>query len=451
MTGLGFAEILVLALLSGGMNSTDLVALVEPVHYFKDRNIQSSVDRLIDIVIVDPATPKAQILQLTALRHLADDADAFKKAKNYATNRLAIEEIAAGKRGVDPAGFAQEYAHRVLAKLDGVKPAPAKHAPLRDDALSWFPANVHFAYALDLRPAHDTPNDTLKQMLKLMSNDAKRDMYAQLEKVGNYRIERIALGMVDAKNPDDRKMFARISGKGNPAWVADLLQTQSRGDLRSKKSKAADGTPILHLQSNRQGSDIMIIGSTDLVVFGYHKFDGKHEDVGAELLDVRAKKKPSAATGVLKDRLAKVPDKAIAFMIGDLSDEMRKDLNFISDAIPAKVFAHVERTPIGLDLKAEGAMANAEEAGKLVQKLATARKDAIKELQQAMKEPPFPGMMQVPYQSIIDLMDGLQLHNDGAKVHARGFVPNTLLQQLGQMSLQARSAYRDDFPKDFKK
>ena len=213
MIGLGVAEILVLALLSGGMNSTDLVALVEPAHYFKERNIQPSIDRLIDIVIVEPKTPKAQIMQLVALRRLAEDSDNFKKATNYATNRLAIEEIAAGKRGADAAGFAPEYAKRLLAKIDGAKPGPTKHPPLKDDALSWFPADVQFALALDLRPLHDTPNETLKEMLKTMSNQTKRDLYDQLESVGNYRIERLALGMVDAKNPDERKTFLRITDR----------------------------------------------------------------------------------------------------------------------------------------------------------------------------------------------------------------------------------------------
>src|ERR1700686_1994774 len=120
--GFGSSEILLLALLSGGMNATDLVELAQPADYFKARRFEPTIDRLIDVVIAEPATAKAQIMQLVALRHIADESDAFKKAKNYETNRLAIEEIAEGKRGKDPAGFAQEYARRVLDKLDGKKP-----------------------------------------------------------------------------------------------------------------------------------------------------------------------------------------------------------------------------------------------------------------------------------------------------------------------------------------
>src|ERR1043166_2170981 len=103
MIGFGFPEMLLLALFSSGLNSIDLVALAPPADYFKSRRFEPTIDRMIDVVIVEPDTPKAQVLQLMALRHILDVADDFKKAKNYDTHRLPIEEIADGKRGKDPA------------------------------------------------------------------------------------------------------------------------------------------------------------------------------------------------------------------------------------------------------------------------------------------------------------------------------------------------------------
>ena len=117
MFALGFAEVLVLALMSGGMASADLVSLVQPQHYFQARKIDVSIDRMVDIANTEPKDAKAQIMQLTALRYLADETEAFKKAPNYATNRQALEAIAQGKKAQDPLGFAQDYANRVLARL----------------------------------------------------------------------------------------------------------------------------------------------------------------------------------------------------------------------------------------------------------------------------------------------------------------------------------------------
>lgn len=442
MAAFGMAEILMLALLSGGINSTDLVGIIQPADYFKSRNIEPTVDRLIDLVIAEPKSPKDQVRQLVSLRHIATTADEFKKAKNYETNRLAIEEIAEGKRGKDPQGFAQEYARAVLARLDGKKPPAVKIAPLRENALSLFPVEATMAYALDIRQAPDAANDTLKELLKLMPKQAKDRMYTQLEQIGNYRVDRVAFAMVDAPERQKRKMFVHVSGKGNPDWLEQMMTNLGGGRINSKRIKAPDDTPVT-LMTEGRGPAIMIIGDTDLVIAGYERFDGRHEEVVAEVLDVRAKKKANAATGKLKDRLAKIPDKAIAFAIGDLSDEMRKEMARELEIVPSKFAAHVERTAQGLDVKAEASLANAEEAGKFVKKMAELRKMGIEEIQREMKRPPRPGEPMVPFQAVINLMETIQVQGKGDKVEARAVVPNSLIQQVGQMALMFGAMSRD--------
>src|ERR1022692_3768457 len=94
----GFAEVLVLAVLSGGTTSTDLVALVQPKHYFEDRQFEPSIDKMVDLAGEDPKDAKTQITQLTSLRYLADESAALKKSPKYAAHRQALEEIAAGKK-----------------------------------------------------------------------------------------------------------------------------------------------------------------------------------------------------------------------------------------------------------------------------------------------------------------------------------------------------------------
>lgn len=435
-----FAAILLL-LLSGGMNTTDLVEMAQPGDFFKSRQIEPTVDQLLDLAIADPTTGQAQIRQLMALRQIAVDADNFKKAKNYATNRMALEEVAEGKRAQDPLGFAQEYARRALARLDGKKLAPAKSRPLREDALNWFPADTKLAFALDARPSGDALDDTLKQLLKLMPETAKGQMYDQMEKWGNIRIERFAFGMVDAEKRDDQKIFMRFTGKGNQAWIAESLTTAVGGitPLQSRQFKDADGTPITQLQQKNRAPVFLLVGQTDLLIVGYSKFDGKHEDVVAETLDVRAKKKPHAGTGTLKDRLAKISDKAIALLVGDLpNDEFKR----LIEPVPTKISAFVERTPMGLDVKLESAMADAGEAAKLVETVGGLRKKGIAGLQQAMMNPPPPGTPPIPYQAIITFVESVQVQNQGDTVRIGAFMSNGLIQQLGQTALSFAAAAR---------
>ncbi len=438
MIGLGFAEMLVLALVSGGMNSTDLVALLPPAHYFQSRQIQVSIDRMIDIALTEPTTPKAQIMQLTALRYLADETDNIKKANNYATNRDAIEQIAQGKKANDPAGFAKEYAQRVLLKLDAKKTDPVKSQPLREDALNWFPADVRIAFAVGMQQPTSGPNDPLKELLKLMPDAAKREMYDHVEKLGNIRVERIAYGHFE-NNEDGAKSkhFLRISGKANHRWLVEMLKSIPGGRMQAKESKDAEGTPITVLHQPGRDPAIIAIGNTDLMIVGYDRFDGKHDDLVAEVLEVRAKKKPSATTGPLKDRLGKIPDKAIAFAIGDVPTQMKQGLGFFLGGTPApsKLSAFIERIPNGLDLQLETTMANADDAGKLVQKVGMLRKQGVEELRNAMQQPLPAGTPPIPFQAMINVLESLQVQSKADTVQTRAFVPDGLLQQLGATSM----------------
>jgi hypothetical protein len=436
MSGSGFFGILFLALTSGSVNATDWMTMVQPTEYFESRRIEPTIDRLIDFVIVDVDSPKTQIRHLAALRHLADQSDSFKKAKNYDTNRMAIEEVAAGKRAKDPTGFVQEYAQRLLDKLDGTKPAAAKFRPLRQGALDWFPADTTMALAFDMNQLQELSNDTRKGILTTLGEDSKLSLYDQLETMGNIRVDRLAIGFVDSEKPEDRKMYLRVSGKVNQAWVVDSLSAKTGIAFQATKSKDADGTPIITLHGQNAGTCIVLIGHTDMVVITSEKLDADHKPMVADLLAIRGKKKPHAASGNLKERLAKIPDKAIGFLVGDLPGDIKEEIHGVLDPIPAKFSAYVERAPMGLDVKAETVLKDGEEAGKFVAKVAALRKEGIEGLKKALKEPPepiFPGMPLMPFQSIITLVESIQVRNQGDNVQVSGFISSHLIQQLGEM------------------
>src|ERR1051325_3624380 len=344
MMAVGFMEILVLALLAGGMSDTDLADVIQPKHYFESRQVRVSIDRMIDIAIANPKDNKAQIMQLTALRHLTDDSEAFKKAANYATNREAIVEIAQGKRAQDKAGFAREYAQRMLDKLDGKKPAERKLAPFRAaDARTGCPADSTVVGALDLRASGKGENDPVKELLKRIPEREKLRMYDMIEKVGNVRLERVAFAYSDGDGQNDGRAVIRFTGKASQAGMLEMLHgLDPRDRIQSNQIKADDGTPITMVQdpTTNAGHMIILVGNTDFVLAAVEQRGktGKAEALAQQVLQVRAKKKESAAAGPLKDRLGKVPEKAVGFLLGDVPAGIKRELGReFGAAVPSSV------------------------------------------------------------------------------------------------------------------
>jgi hypothetical protein len=429
---MGFPEILMLAILSGGSSSTDVIALVQPTHYFQHRGWEASVDKMTDLAGEDPKDARGQIAQLSCLRYLADESAALKKSPRYPDHRRLLEAIAKGTKAQDPQGFAQDYAKRVLRMLDNTKLEAVKLRPLRADALNWFPANATIAGAIDLQLARqlDTAKDPFKDLIKLMPDRVKKEMYTHIEKCGNIRIERVAFAYTEGTGKRDGKIFMRVTGKGNHDWMVEAMQIVDRGRMETKKTKDENGTPITLMQDANRPPVFMLVGDTDFLIVGFQDDRAKHADLVAEVLEARSKKKPNAASGALKERLAKVPDKAVGFVVGNVPDEMKRELAREFNPIPANVIAFMERAQQGLDLHVETTLPNAEDAGKLVQKIGDLRKQGTKALEDEMQRPRRPGEPPIPFQAMINLLASLQVQNKGDNVQVRAFVSDGLIQQL---------------------
>ncbi len=436
MMAFGFMEILMLALMAGGINSADLVDLVQPTHYFEYRQWEPSVDKMADLASEDPKDAKGQIAQLTCLRYLVEETAALKKSPRYAEHRKALEAIAQGNNAQDSLGFAKEYANRVLLKLDNKKPEAAKLRPVREHALDWFPANATLAGAIDRQYSGQAGagNDPLKDLLKLMPEREKKQMYEFMEKSGNIRIERAAFAWVEGTGKRDGKIFARFTGKGNQDWMVaafDMLDGgRGLGRMQIKVTKDEKGTRITLMQPQNGPPVIMLVGNTDLLVVGYEGNNPKQDDLVTEVLDARSNKKPSATTGPLKDRLAKIPDKAVALLVGEVPDVMKREFGRVFDPMPTKVTAFIERAQQGLDVQVETPTANAEDAGKLVRKVVELRKEGIKGLKDEMQQPQRPGAPPIPFQALINLLETVQVQSKDEKVQIRAFVPDGLIQQM---------------------
>ena len=151
MMGVGLSEMLILFLMMGGSSGADVVSFVPPKHYFETMEVETTFDKMMELATKEGKDGRTQFQQLLAIRHLADEADAFKKSPKYAEQRQILEQIAAGKKANDPQGFAKEQAQKALARFDGKTWTPPAAPVLRDDALAWFPANATFAAAWDGR------------------------------------------------------------------------------------------------------------------------------------------------------------------------------------------------------------------------------------------------------------------------------------------------------------
>ncbi len=273
--------------------------------------------------------------------------------------------------------------------------------------------------------------------MKAIPDNGKNELYNAMERVGNVRVDRFAIGYVDAKNAGDQKIFVRITGKANPEWLANAIQTVGPPGVQMERQKAPDGTPLILLRSRNTEPLIVFVGDTDLLVVGYLNPNAKsQDDVLAEVLEVRAKKKASAAAGKLKDRLAKIPNKAVAFALGDIPTELAGELGLKLGGgalVPTKFTAFMERSAPGLDVNVETALANANAADGLVRKIGELRKQGVEALKEEMKRPLPPGSPPVPFQDMINILDAIQVQSKMDRVQVRVSVPDAFIQRIGSM------------------
>ncbi len=436
MMGVGLSEMLILFLMMGGSSGADIASFVPPKHYFETMEVQTSHDKMIELASKEGKDGRAQLQQLLAIRFLTDDAEAFKKSAKYAEQRRVIEQIAAGKQANDPQGFAKEQALKALARFDG-KTWTAPAAPvLREDALAWFPANATFGMAWDGRHTRNllgsNSSNMVLDMLKMMNPPAEQkkifqEIYSQVEKVGNVRLDRVAFAFVeDEKQPRQSKIFVRFTGKADVARMLDLLKTLERG-LEVTEKKDDQGLPYTELQRPGRPPVFLAFGDSELIMTGFADDKSDHQVLVKEVLAARAKKLP----GALKEAMAKVPAKACAFMVGTLPQDFRRDLQRELGDVPSKVQGSIEQLPTGFDINLEGTMAKGGDSRKLVEVVSKGRQQAIegmKQLQNGGLLPP--GFPALPYQAMYNVMESMQINGMGENVQMRMMVPNDVVQVL---------------------
>jgi hypothetical protein len=425
MLAFGGLEMLIF-LLAGAGSVPDAISLVDPTQYFAARQIDLAIDKMVDLAAQDPNDAPTQVKQLLALRYLADNAEKLKKAEKYADHRKVLEAVAAGKAAQDAQGFAREYAERVLARLDG-KDMPAVAAPkLREDALAWFPSTATLVGAIDSRPARSgpglsfAPSDVFK---KVPENDLKM-FYSVIEKLGNVRVDRIAMAYVHDDKQDKAQIYVRLTGKANAAWIMSTIK-EFEPQMQLTQRKDGDGN-ISVMQRANNPPVLVFVGNTEMMLVGHAREAAGQDELVDEFLAIRAGKKPNAARGALRARLQKVPDRAVALLVGDVPPSMGKELNVQLGSIPQKIDAFIEKLPPGFDVSVIATMANENDALATVTKLSMLRKQAIDALQQMLKQPD--ANPRLPVNALINLVESLQMQSEGSELRLRVLIPRQILQ-----------------------
>jgi hypothetical protein len=452
MAFVGFAEVLLIVMLSGNVPA-DAVSFIPTAHYFKSRNVEASIDKLVDLAKTDPIDPKTQIMQLVAMKALAEDIANLKKAKNLGEHRKTLEDIASGKKAADPAGFAKDYAAKLLAALDGTPlPMPAElPARVYEDGLRWFPANVQFASVMDNRVARNEAMVArfVASLQPLIPDKEKGQIYDAIEKIGNVELHRMAFAMREEPRnaqPEEKKklvidrpdteIFIRLTGRANRLWLAELLAREGGSGFKIEHSKGPSGEDMTYVKKGVNDPPAMVfIGSTEMLMCGYERTGGRdHNTLLEKCLNVRAGKEDSALKGPLVELLKKTPNKAHGVVAGKLPNLFGRGAPF---SLPSEVLAYALRTPQGQDLAADLTMEDKESAMALTQLISQGRTSGLEALKKVQNDLP----PNVNTASIINTLESLQVQAKENVVSVRILITDDAVMSFPALMFGLRAGF----------
>jgi hypothetical protein len=449
MMAMGGIELFVLMLMGTGGLSNDLVSLLDAKGYFESRQIEMKVPRLVELATREPANAKDQVSQLLAMRWLGEEAAQVKKAKDFAEILDKIEQVAQGKKGQDPLGFAADYARMAAVALGSTRvEAPFQKLPdnsLRQDALTWFPPSVQIVVAADFRNTAPTSLDSGKMMremlLKFVPPQAREEVYGMAEKLGNVRVDRVAFGYAPpSKEEQQGRVYFRLSGKADHKRLVDVLKDSAPG-MTAKEQKGFRGqrvTMLVNPQGTRHGPPGMaVVGDTDLIVAGAEGSQVKDELTIAQVLAVRAGREKNMLGGKLDPFLKKTSPQASAIVVGELPSEVRTGFTRGPEAFkvfPKIVVAEVLRNKGVVEAKFQGTLDSADDAKQFTEDAERLRKMAIVELNNVAKNvPPFLPIPPKTFEQMAEVLKSVKVQAKGATVSGRMTIPEETIKALSNV------------------
>jgi hypothetical protein len=448
MASLG-PNIILLAMLLGPVTGTpaELTALVDPADYFASRRINVGVASLLELASASPTDAKGTFQQLLAIRWLGENRD--RHGEHQEAVRRALDRLARG-----PDGFARDQAQLALARIDG-RPTPVLHAAPKDslrEALAWFPQGVSLAVALDARPPAGQrpdaqPDPDLERrvrhmpplLLKGMPGQFREELYGMGEAVGNFRLDRFALGFApDAEGSDKGRMFVRGTGRMDHKRLAAFFRDKAgRDSVVEKKGLRGEAITVLHQENNPPA--VVLVGDSDVIITGYVGDSVNSAGLAEEVLAVREGGRPGLLAGPLGKTLRDLPPDVRGVLRGTLPREWAVPLARSSfGAAPQQVAVDLlfpGTSQAALDIRGRGTFDSEADAAKF----AAALHGEVKQVAEALKEQPLP-LQLGGVATIRKTVEAIEVKADGPAVTAKATVPAaTLRALLGLAEMALRS------------
>jgi hypothetical protein len=437
---MGAMELLVMLALTGGGTANDLAAWLNGEDYFKSRQIDMKIEKMIELANTPPTTAKASIAQLLAVRWLGEHPAEAKKDKNV---RELLVQIALGKKNVDAQGFARDYAQRALALIDA-KPVPTVEIPknsMSEEAARWFPEQCTFFGGVDLR-ASGQPRSAdaalmRARLLKLVPDQFKEQIYQFAETVGNIRVDRfVGASWPDPKEKEKGRIYFRFTGRADPERLAKFFAQTigGRADPNQqppalKKEIGPKGEPILLFSLANRPPAIAVVGDSDLIMAGFEGDQGDHAALLQQVLNARAGRQANLTTGPLGASLKRVPAQTFAVILGEPPEGMRRDLTRAGSpitALPQTFLLDLTRDK-NMAIRFEGTMAKPEEARALAETAQQLKQKAIDYLKE------IPADFKIKKESIElfrKAVESVQVRADGATIKAGAEIAGSVFTAL---------------------
>jgi hypothetical protein len=428
MAASGFLSIFMLMGLAGGTSTNDVVSLLDAPDYFQLRKVEVNAQTMLELASADAKDGKAQIQQLLAIRWLGEHPDLAKKAKDA---RDTLRQIAEGEKAQGRLGFAQQYAQRSLALLDG-KPVPKPRAvpnnSVRVDALRWFPKDATMVGGMDFRASGElTPLDedhVRKLLAGLVPAREKEQAYGFVEKLGNVRLDRFSFAVVvDPQQPETMHAVTRYTGLADHQALRRLIEDglkETRQNPRVVPTRDKGNETVTVITTEKEEVAFALIGNRDVLI-GFGQRGHSAREAVEQALAVRAGKDPSVLKGPMAERLQKAPATAVGVFAGDFPDKMRQDMvgpGSPFKAVPVRADASMVRGEDAV-VRLNVTMANADDAKAMEASVAAWQKMAVAGLGQLPPQSqPAPGALD----ALKKALEGVRVERTEAHLKAQATI-----------------------------
>jgi len=435
-----------LAMTPGGGSAfhTDLLAVVLSDGYLQAQQVETKPESLLAVVKRSPRSPRELATQLVAIRWYGENPD------KLGDHRQAVHEVLQGL-AKGPPGFARDYALFALARLEGKTP-PALHImpkeSTRSQAFEWFPDDVTFVAALDLRAAPGQKeadvetvaavNRIRNKFLTVIPGNAQPGIHGIVNELGNVRIDRVAFGYSpDPTGQRRSRIFVRITGQGDAKLVAEFIK--SKGQQANLEVRKGPNGVAMYVLTQPRMPIFAFIGDADLIICGYEDDNANHAEVFDQVLAVLSGKRGSAAKGPYAPVLKTATEDARAVLVGSLPDELRRELARSPLGVaPLSLFADLShaKSGSGVDIRVRASFDNETDA----KKGSEGAKATLKQLAGGLGTLPF----KLNPETVATLQKALgeaQISVEGSNASGSARLTSTTLKALGEL-IEAASADR---------